>query len=128
MSAPWPDGVRWLRWDEDSERALAETGRPVLVYIADPLDALLAFHKAVFNAIPRNAKLRALLGHTFPALFLLKPEVPEMMAAFGAGERYHLAIVSPHGFNPLVTFDPTRGTPEQIADEIAATLETMAKA
>jgi len=128
MSAPWPEGVRWLRWDEDGEREIAERDRPVLVYVLDPLDPLLPLHRAVFEAIPRNARLRVLLREIFPALFLEKPETPELIRAFGAGERYHLAILSPHGFNPLVTFDPTRGTAEDVVDEIARVLEALAKA
>jgi len=98
------------------------------MFVADPLDPLLPFHKAIFNAIPKNAILRALLRETFPALFLEKYEVPEEIGVFGAGERYHLAILSPHGFNPLVTFDPTRGTAEDVVDEIARVLEALAKA
>ena len=124
---PLPDGVHWLRWDAESVQAIAERDRPVLMFVADPLDPLLPFHKAIFNAIPKNEKLRALLRGTFPALFLEKPEVPEEIGVFGAGERYHLAILSPYGFNPLVTFDPTRGTPDEVANEIARVLEAMAK-
>ncbi len=127
MSFP-DDGVAWLRWEPEVEADLVEKGAPILLFIADPMDPLLSLHAAIFRAIPKNARLRKLLHEQFSALYIEMSDVREEERAMGAGDRYHIAIVSPYGFNPLVTFDPTRGKPDEIVAEIAHVLEAIARA
>jgi hypothetical protein len=51
--------------------------------------------------MPANARLRELLLGEFPALYVEAGSIPEALSAFGAGRQYHIAVLSPHGLNPL---------------------------
>lgn len=120
------DGIKWQGWSDDFQRALAENPRPVFLFVPDPDPLVWPFLREIFKAMPANARLRALLHEFFPALFIKVDQLPEELKAFGAGSRYHIAILSPYGFNPLVTFDPTRsGNTTEVVNEIVAVLERL---
>jgi hypothetical protein len=118
-------GILWRRWNAATAREIADRGRPLLLFVADPLHPLWLFLRAIFAAMPANARLRALLDGEFLGLYLEASEIPEEIGVFGAGSRYHIAILSPHGFNALVTFDPVAGDPARLVGEIVLVLERL---
>lgn len=118
-------GILWRRWNAATAREIADRGRPVLLFVADTLHPLWPFLRAIFAAMPANARLRALLDGEFLGLYLEASEMPEEIGVFGAGSRYHIAILSPHGFNALVTFDPVVGDPARLVGEIVLVLERL---
>ena len=122
------DGILWRGWNEETLKFIAERDKPVLLFVANPDPALWPFLRETFKAMPKNAKLRQLLYDGCPALFLKADELPEDLAALGAGSRYQIAILSPSGLTPMVTVDPVSGNPDAVVDEIAAALERILKA
>lgn len=64
----------------------------------------------------------------FPAPYLEAGAIPLLLADFGAGTRYHIAILSPDGLTPMVVFEPMRGDAAAIAAEIAAVFEQLLSA
>ena len=106
----FPDaGIVWLKWNAATEAALAQRERPILLFVADPDPMVFPFLRAVFQALPKNTRLRDLLHDEFPALYVEAAAIPEALSAYGAGRQYHIAVLSPYGLNPLVVFDPVRG-------------------
>jgi hypothetical protein len=120
------DGILWRRWVEADVEEIQRRAQPVLLFVAegDPLFHALPFLNAVFSAMPRNAKLRALLHDSCVPLFLEPGERPWELEAVGAGDRFHIAILSPL-FDPLVTFDPVSGDPGKVVAEIVTVLERV---
>ena len=92
---------------------------------ADPDPMLSPFLKVVFETMPGNARLRDLLHERHPALFLEADALPEELKLLGAGSRFHIAVLSPSGLTPMVTIDPSGGTPATIVDEIVRVLERL---
>ncbi len=122
----FPDaGIVWKKWNAETEAALAQRARPVLLFVANPEPMVFPFLRAIFQAMPANARLRELLHDEFPALYVEAGALPEALAAFGAGRRYHIAVLSPHGLNPLVVFDPLRGDAAALVAEIVGVLERL---
>jgi hypothetical protein len=119
------DGILWRGWDEATVRGIADRGRPVLLFVADPLHPLWPFHREIFAAMPRNQRLRALLHEEFPALYLDARQMPAEMLHLGAGQRYHIAILQNPGFDPLLTFDPVTGDPDHLVSEIVLVLQRL---
>jgi hypothetical protein len=96
-----------------------------LLFVADPASLVAPFLKAIFKAMPGNEKLRDLLHEFFPAVFIEADSLPEDLRSFGAGNGFHIAVLSPTGFNPMITFDPVSGSPEKVVDEIVMDLERL---
>jgi hypothetical protein len=122
----FPDaGIVWKKWNAATEAELAQRERPILLFVADPDPMVFPFLRAIFQAMPANERLRVLLHGEFPALYVEAGAMPEALAVFGAGRRYHIAVLSPSGFNPLVVFDPVDGDAAAVVAEIAAVLERL---
>ena len=118
-------GIIWLKWNAATEAALAQRERPILLFVADPDPMVFPFLRAVFQALPKNARLRGLLHDEFPTLYVEAATIPEALSAFRAGRHYHVAVLSPYGLNPLVVFDPARGDAAALVAEIASVLERL---
>ena len=122
----FPDkGILWRGWDDTTLSIISERQRPVLLFVADTDPAIWPFLREVLREMPANAKLRGLLHESCPALFIKAEELPEDLKALGAGSRYHIAILSPHGLTPIVTIDPVTGKPTAVVDEIVLILERL---
>ena len=117
-------GIVWRGWDDEALRLIAERGWPVLLFVADPDPVVRPFLSETFNAMPRHARLRELL-HDFIPLFIKADDIPDDLKVYGAGSRYHIAVLSPHGFNPLVTVNVLR-PPDEVIASIVDTLERLA--
>ena len=118
-------GILWRSWSDETRRHIEEKQRPVLLFVADRDPFVWPFLREIFGEMPANAKLRALLHEFFPALFIEADALPEELKALGAGTRYHIAILSPHGMTPMVIIDPVSGKPAEVVDEIVAILERL---
>ena len=127
MSASeFPDkGILWLKWNDATLRVINEKQRPILLFIADKDPFVWPFLREIFKQMPANMKLRALLHESYPALYIETDELPEDLKALGAGSRYHIAILSPHGLTPMVTIDPVSRKPAEVIDEIVLILERL---
>jgi len=122
----FPDaGIVWLKWNAETEAALAQRERPILLFVADPDPMVFPFLRAIFQALPKNVRLRELLHDEIPALYVEAGAIAEALSAFGAGRQYHMAVLSPYGLNPLVVFDPVRGDAAALAAEIVSVLERL---
>jgi hypothetical protein len=118
-------GILWRGWNEETLELIREKGLPVLLFVADPDPIVSPFLKAVFQAMPANAKLRQLLHERYPALFIEADALPEEQKLLGAGSRYHIAVLSPAGLTPMITIDPVHGAPAEVVAEIARILERL---
>jgi len=126
--AEFPDegeGILWRGWDEETLALIQEKGLPVLLFVADPKALAWPFLKAVFQAMPANAKLRELLHERYPALFIEADALPEELKLLGAGSRYHIAVLSPAGLTPMITIDPVHGAPAEVVAEIVRILQRL---
>jgi hypothetical protein len=121
-----PSGIRWRDYD-GIIRLLKEKPRPVLVFVLDNDGTRFPFLREILSAMPRNEKLRTLLNGSCAAMLLKSDSMPGYMRDLGAGSSYHLAILSPAGLTPLVTFDYVTGQPEKLVKEIANALEAVSK-
>ena len=121
------DGILWRGWNEETLRLVEERQRPVLLFVADPDPMVSPFLRETFKAMPANARLRELLHEFYTPLFIEARALPEELAAFGAGSRYHVAVLSPYGFTPLVWVNVLRA-PEEVIASIVDTLEKLADA
>ncbi|HYS48912.1 MAG TPA: hypothetical protein VEM36_09080 [Xanthobacteraceae bacterium] len=122
----FPDqGILWRGWDDETLRIIADKQRPVLLFVADPDPLVWPFLREIFKAMPANARLRELLHDFFTPLFIEARALPEDLRAFGAGSRYHVAVLSPHGFTPMVTVNVLRA-PDEVIATIVDTLERLA--
>jgi hypothetical protein len=131
MSAPeisqaeFPEkGILWCRWDDETLRRIQERQRPILLFVADPNPAVWPFLREIFKAMPANSRLRDLLHEFFLPLFIEAELLPEDLKAFGAGSKYHIAVLSPHGLTPLVTIDVHR-RPDDVVNTMVETLERL---
>ena len=127
MSTPqFPDeGILWREWSDETLKAIDERKWPVLLFVADPDPLVWPFLREIFKEMPANAKLRALLHESIPALFIKLDALPPMLKELGAGSRYHIAVLSPYGLTPLVTIDPMAGKPAEVVNEIVRILERL---
>ena len=121
----FPDsGILWRGWNEETLRLVQQRERPVLLFVADPDPLVWPFLRETFKAMPGNARLRELVHEFYTPLFIEAPALPEDLKAFGAGSRYHVAVLSPYGFTPLVWIDVLR-TADKVIATIVDTLERM---
>ena len=127
MSTPeFPEkGILWHHWNDETLSIINQKQKPVLLFVADPDPFCWPFLREIFKEMPKSSKLRSLLHEFYPALFIKADELPEELRALGAGSRYHIAILSPSGLTPLVTFDPIKGNPSEVVSEIVAVLERL---
>jgi hypothetical protein len=127
MSAPeFPEqGILWRGWNEETLRIINEKEKPVLLFVADGDPTVWPFLREIFKEMPGNARLRTLLHDVYPALFIKADELPGELKLLGAGSRYHIAVLSPYGLTPIVTFDAVTGRPSELVAEIAAVLERL---
>jgi hypothetical protein len=123
----FPDnGILWLRWDEATLDFIAQKNRPVFLFVGDSDPTIAPYLRALLRAMPKNAKLRGLLHEQFPALFIeATAAVPEELAAFGARETFHVAVLSPAGLTPLWTIDPIHDNADEVVDRIAQGLDGL---
>jgi hypothetical protein len=121
-------GILWRGWNDESLRLIQKKGFPVLIFVADVNALEWPLLKAVFGEMPKNARLRELLHELCPALFLKVDELPNDLTSLGAGSRYHIAVLSPYGLTPMVTFDPASGSAARVVDEIVQVLERLVEA
>jgi len=121
----FPDsGILWRGWTEETLHLIAQRERPALLFVADPDPTVWPFLRATFNAMPANARLRELLHEFYTPLYLEARSLPDDLKAFGAGDRYHVAVLSPYGFTPLVWVNVLR-PPDEVIAAIVDTLERM---
>ncbi|MGO9397129.1 MAG: hypothetical protein ACLP19_04690 [Xanthobacteraceae bacterium] len=122
-------GVLWRGWDDETLRIIDEKHQPVLLFVRDTDPLVWPFLRETFHAMPKNAKLCALVHERCTALYTEVETLPEELKLLGAGTRYHIAILSPYGLTPIVTIDPTGGgRPAEIVERIVALLERMLEA
>ena len=119
------EGILWRGWSDETLKAIDEKGRPVLLFVADTDPLVWPFLREIFKEMPTNARLRALLHDFYPALYIEANALPELLKELGAGSRYHIAVLSPHGLTPMITFDAISGKPASVANEIVAVLERL---
>jgi len=108
-------------------RLVQQRERPVLLFVADPDPLVWPFLREIFKAMPASAKLCELLRDFYTPLYVEASSLPDDLAAFGAGSRYHVAVLSPYGFTPLVWIDVLRA-PDKVIAAIVDTLERLADA
>jgi hypothetical protein len=120
-------GILWRGWNDQTLEIIQEKNRPVFLFVADSDPLVAPFLKAILKAMPGNEKLRGLLHEFFPAVFIEADSLPEDLKLFGAGGGFHIAVLSPTGFTPMVTFDPVSGSPEKVVGEIVTVLERLRK-
>jgi hypothetical protein len=127
MSDPnFPDGgILWRGWNEDTVDIIKARDKPVLLFVADPDPLVFPFLREIFREMPKNARLRALLHETFVALYIEAAALPDELKLPGAGTDYHVAVLSPYGMTPLVTFAVVTGKPADLVAEIVLVLERL---
>jgi hypothetical protein len=118
-------GIRWRGWNDETLQLIRERGYPVLLFVADPRAIAWPLLEAVFRAMPKNAVLRELLHERYPALFIEADALPDELKLLGAGERYHIAVLSPAGLTPMITIDTSRRTPAETVEEIVRILQRL---
>jgi hypothetical protein len=130
MSAPeFPEqGILWRGWSAETLQIINERRKPVLLFVADLDPTIWPFLREIFKEMPGNAKLRSLLHEVYPALYIKADELPGELEFPGAGSRYHIAVLSPYGLTPMVTFNAVTGRPAELVAEIAAVLERLQQA
>ena len=117
-------GILWRGWNEETLRLVQERERPVLLFVADPDPLVFPFLRETFKAMPRNPRLCELLHEFYTPLYLEARALPDDLKAFGAGSRYHVAVLSPYGFTPLVWVNVLR-PPDEVIATIVDTLARM---
>ena len=118
-------GIRWRGWSNETLVAIQEKSRPVLLFVADPNTPDWPSLKAVFTEMSLNEKLRHLVHQHYIALMIDAGALPEQLRVLGAGDRFHIAVLSPYGLTPLVTTDATMGSPGDVVSELAMILEAL---
>jgi hypothetical protein len=119
------EGILWRGWSDETLQAIDEKGRPVLLFVADPDPLVWPFLREIFKEMPANARLRTLLHEFYLALYIEANALPTLLEELGAGSRYHIAILSPSGLTPMITFDVVNGKPARVVDEIVTVLERL---
>src|SRR5262249_37456106 len=120
-------GILWSGWNEETLRLIAERERPVLLFVADSDPLVSPFLRETFKAMPADERLRELLHEFYTPLFIEAAALPDDRKAFGAGSRYHVAVLSPYGFTPIAWVNVQR-SPEEVIASIVDTLEKLADA
>jgi hypothetical protein len=118
-------GILWRGWNDETLGIINQKQKPILLFVADFDPFFWPFLREIFREMPKSTKLRNLLHEFYPALLIKADELPEELKALGAGSSYHIAVLSPSGLTPLVTFDPIKGKPSGVVSEIVATLERL---
>jgi hypothetical protein len=122
----FPDGgILWRGWNEDTVDIIKARDKPVLLFVADPDPLVFPFLRGIFREMPKNARLRALLHEPFVALYIEAAALPDELKLPGAGTDYHVAVLSPYGMTPLVTFAVVTGKPADLVAEIVLVLERL---
>jgi len=116
-------GILWRGWNEETLRLVQQRERPVPLFVADPDPLVWPFLRETFKAMPANAKLCELLREFYTPLYIEVSALPDDLTAFG-GSRYHIAVLSPYGFTPLVWIDVLRA-PDKVIAAIVDRLERM---
>ena len=120
------DGILWRKWGKEAVDEILAKDRPVLLFVADRDPLLFPFLREIFRSLPKNEKLRQILHKEIIGLFLEADAVPENeLGLYGAGKNYHLAILSPSGFTPMVTFPFHVCTPSEVVEQIVVALERL---
>src|SRR5260370_3057408 len=119
------EGILWRGWNDETLALIQQRGLPVLLFVADPNAFAWPFLKAVSKAMPATATLRGFLHERYPALFIEADALPEALKLLGAGDRYHIAVLSPAGLTPMITIDPVHGAPTEVVAEIVRILERL---
>jgi len=123
--AEFPEkGILWRGWNDETLRRIQEKQWPVLLFVADPDPVVRPFLREIFKAMPANSRLRDLLHDFFVPLLIEAESLPEDLKAFGAGSKYHIAVLSPHGLTPLVTIGVHR-RPDDVVTTVVETLERL---
>jgi hypothetical protein len=117
-------GIQWRGWNDGTLRLIQERERPVLLFVADPDPMVWPFLRETFKAMPGNARLCELLHEFYTPLFIEADSLPDDLKAFGAGSRYHVAVLSPYGFTPMVWVNVLRA-PDEVIATIVDTLERL---
>ena len=129
LSTPEPqsseNGILWRSFD-DTVILLKERTRPVLAFVVDHDGMHWPFLREIFEAMPKNDKLRGLLNGPCIPMLLDTDSIPEYLGLLGAGSGYHIAVLSPAGFTTMVRFDHMTGDPETLVEKIVDVLERLA--
>ena len=81
----------------------------------------------LIKALPLTALNDALRASILEGTPLIH-QWPRLLVMAGWGNlAEHIAVLSPTGFTPMVTFDPVSGSPEKVVDEIVTVLERLRK-
>jgi len=120
-------GILWRGWEDETLRIINEQQQPVLLFVPDTDPLVWPFLRETFKEMPKNAKLRDLLHASCVALYIEPDKLPEALKLLGAGNRYHIAILSPAGLTPMITIDPTSGNPAAIVEHIVSLLERIVR-
>jgi hypothetical protein len=118
-------GILWRGWNDETLQLIQERGYPVLLFVADPHAIAWPLLQAVFRAMPKNAVLRELLHERYPALFIEADALPDELKLLGAGDRYHIAVLSPAGLTPMITIDASRRPAAETVEEITRILQRL---
>lgn len=120
------EGINWLEWNDETEELLNERWMPIFIFVDDPDNAAVApFLREISNALEKDAKILGLLKETFPALRVHANSLPEYLAFLREAFYYHIAVLSPSGFTPLITFEPIGGDIKELITEIGKALEAI---
>ena len=117
-------GILWRGWGDETLRIIQEKNRPVLLFVADTDPFVWPFLRETFKVLPANARLRELLNDFYSAVFIKADSIPADLKALGAGSKYHIAVLSPHGLTPMVTIEIQR-RPEEVVRTIVEILECL---
>jgi hypothetical protein len=119
------DGIVWRSYD-DTIDLLNTRQRPVLLLVLDGDGLRWPFLREIFRLMPKNERLRNVLNGPCAAMLLKANEMPEDMKLLGAGTNYHIAILSPSGLTPMVTFDYMTREPAAVVEAVTRSLEAVA--
>ena len=127
MSKPsFPDdGIVWHSWCEETLKLIAARDRPVLLVVLDPDPTVGPFVRGLMEAAPKHARLRELLHKDYMGLFVPVDALPQELSLFGAGGHYHVGILSPVGFNPMMTFPVQTCGSTEVLEQIVVALERL---
>lgn len=120
-----PEGIIWRSYD-DTINLLREKSRPVLAFVLDHDGTRWPFLREILRVMPTSVKLCTLLNGPCAAMLLQADSIPQSMTALGAGDAYHIAVLSPAGLTTMLTFDYVTGNPATLVEEIAIALEKLA--
>ena len=118
-------GIVWRSF-EDTKHLLEERRRPVLAFVKDHGPRDWPFLREILRAMPGNEMLRTLLAGPCLPMLLEADALPEYMATLGAGDSYHIAVLSPAGLTTMARFDHITGDPDALVRDIAGVLERLA--